>query len=90
MGCLLVIFGLITPRLILVILWIFTNYVGRAIDSALWSILGFLFLPTTTLMYAVAKNSFDGLEGWGLVIFILGILVDFGIIGGGARAGRRG
>jgi hypothetical protein len=90
MGCLLVIFGLLTPRLILVILWIFTSYVGRAIDSALWSILGFLFLPTTTLMYAVAQNSFDGLEGWGLVIFILGILVDFGIIGGGARAGRRG
>jgi hypothetical protein len=90
MGCLLVIFGLITPRLILVILWIFTSYVGRAIDSALWSILGFIFLPTTTLMYSVAQNSFDGLEGWGLVIFILGILVDFGIIGGGARAGRRG
>jgi hypothetical protein len=88
MGCLLAILGLITPRLILIVLWIFTGYVGRAIDSALWSVLGFIFLPTTTLMYAVAQNSFDGLEGWGLVVFVLGILFDFGVLGGGARFGR--
>jgi len=90
MGCLLAILGLITPRIVILILWIFSDYVGRAIDSALWSILGFLFLPTTTLMYAVAQNSFDGLEGWGLVLFVLGVVVDFGLIGGGARARRRG
>jgi hypothetical protein len=90
MGCLLAILGLITPRLIIVILWIFTGYIGQAYDSWIWPVLGFFFLPTTTLMYAVALNSFDGLEGWGLVLFILGVLVDFGIIGGGARAGRRG
>jgi hypothetical protein len=88
MDCLLAILGLITPRLILIVLWIFTGYVGRAIDSALWSVLGFIFLPTTTLMYAVAQNSFDGLEGWGLVVFVLGILFDFGVLGGGARFGR--
>jgi hypothetical protein len=88
MGCLLAILGLITPRLILIVLWIFTGYVGRAIDSALWSVLGFIFLPTTTLMYAVAQNSFDGLEGWGLVVFVLGILFDFGVLWGGARFGR--
>ena len=90
MGCLLAILGLITPRIIILILWIFNDYIGRAIDSALWSILGFVFLPTTTLMYAVARNSFDGLEGWGLVLFVLGVVVDFGLIGGGARARRRG
>ena len=89
MGCLLAILGLITPRIVILILWIFSDYVGRAIDSALWSILGFLFLPTTTLMYAVAQNSFDGLEGWGLVLFVLGVVVDFGLIGGGAQARRR-
>lgn len=88
MGCLLAILGLITPRLIIVVLWIFTGYMGRAIDSALWAILGFVFLPTTTLMYAVA-HSFGGLEGWGLVLFVLGVLADFGVIGAGARA-RRG
>ena len=89
MGCLLAILGLITPRIIILILWIFSSYIGRAIDSALWSILGFVFLPTTTLMYAVAQNSFDGLEGWGLVLFVLGVVVDFGLIGGGSRARRR-
>lgn len=83
------ILGLITPRVIIVVLWIFTSYLGRAFESVIWPVLGFFFLPTTTLMYAVAENSFDGLRGWGLFIFVLGVLADFGIIGGGARAGRR-
>ena len=37
------------------------------------------------LAYAVAKNSLHGLKGWGLVVFVLGIMVDFGLLGGGAR-----
>lgn len=89
MGCLLAVLGLITPRFIILILWIFSDYLSRAIDGALWSVLGFIVLPTTTLMYAVAQNSFGGLEGWGLFLFVLGILVDFGVIGGGARSVRR-
>jgi hypothetical protein len=89
MGCLLAILGLLTPRVIILILWIFSSYLGRAFESVIWPVLGFFFLPTTTLMWAVAQNSFDGLQGWGLFIFVLGVLVDFGSIGGGARAGRR-
>jgi hypothetical protein len=89
MGCLLAILGLLTPRVIILILWIFSSYLGRAFESVIWPVLGFFFLPTTTLMWAVAQNSFDGLQGWGLFIFGLGVLVDFGSIGGGARAGRR-
>jgi hypothetical protein len=88
MGCLLVILGLITPRIIILILWIFTGYMAEGFESGLWPTLGFFFLPTTTLMYAVAQNEFNGLEGWGLVVFVLGILIDFGIIGGGSRARR--
>jgi hypothetical protein len=89
MGCLIALFGLITPRVVMVILWLFTNYLSRAFDSFIWPLLGFIFLPTTTLAYAVAQNSFNGLKGVGLLIFVLGILIDFGLLGGGARSRRR-
>jgi hypothetical protein len=88
MGCLLAIVGLITPRVVLAILWIFTDYLSRAFETFLWPLLGFFFLPTTTLAYAVATNSLGGFEGWGLVVLILGVLLDFGVLGGGARARR--
>jgi hypothetical protein len=88
MGCLLAIIGLITPRLVLAVLWVFTNYLSRAFETFVWPLLGFFFLPTTTLAYAVANNSLDGFEGRGLAVLILGVLLDFGLLGGGARARR--
>lgn len=89
MGCLIALLGLITPRVVMVVLWLFTNYLSRAFETFIWPLLGFFFLPTTTLAYAVAQNSFNGLRGIGLVIFVLGILIDFGLLGGGARSRRR-
>ena len=89
MGCLIALLGLITPRVVMVVLWLFTNYLSRAFETFIWPLLGFIFLPTTTLAYAVAQNEFRGLRGIGLVIFVLGILIDFGLLGGGAKSRRR-
>jgi len=90
MGCLLMLFSLITPRLIMVVLWLFTDYLSRAFGSFFWPFLGFLFLPTTTMAYAVAENAYHGVHGWGLAIVIAGVVIDFGLLGGGGRAlGRR-
>ena len=53
-------------------------------------LLGFFFLPTTTVAYAVAQNEFDGVHGWGLAVMIAGVVIDFGLLGGGGRAiGKR-
>jgi hypothetical protein len=85
---LLAILGLLTPRLIMVVLWLFTDYLSRAFDGSwLLPLLGFFLLPTTTLTYAIAENSMDGLRGLGLVIVILGLLVDLGILGGSRGRG---
>jgi hypothetical protein len=46
-------------------------------------LLGFFFLPTTTLTYAVAENEVGGMRGWGLALVIFGALLDLGIWGGG-------
>jgi hypothetical protein len=82
-GCLGFIFGLATPRVVMVILWIFTDYLGRAYDGIILPLLGFFFLPTTTLTYAIAENETGGLRGWGLVLVIVGVLFDLGIWGSG-------
>ena len=55
------------------------------IDTFVIPFLGFLFLPWTTLAYAVAQNSFGGLHDIGLLLVILGVLADVGVFGGGAR-----
>lgn len=90
MGCLVVLFSLVTPRLVMVVLWIFTDYLGRAFHTFWWPFLGFLFLPTTTMAYAVAQNEFQGIRGWGLAVLIVGVLIDFALLGGGGRGiGRR-
>jgi len=88
-GCLLIVLGLISARLVLFCLWLFTNYLSTAFHSWFWPTLGFFFLPMTTLAYAVAENEFHGFDGIGLVILLVGFAIDLGLLGGGARARRR-
>ena len=88
MCCVLALLAFLGPRLVLFLLWLFTNYLSRAFDTLLWPLLGFLFLPWTTIAWAIAQNELGGLNGLGLLVVILGVLADVGVLGGGAR-GRR-
>ena len=85
MCCLLVAVAFVGPRFALFLLFLFTEYLTRAFDTFVIPFLGFLFLPWTTLAYAVAQNSFGGLHDFGLLLVILGVLADIGVFGGGAR-----
>ena len=89
MGCLFALVALITPRFILFILWLFTDYLNAAFSSGWWGILGFLFLPTTTIAYAIAQNEFTtatgGIEAAGIGVIVLGIVIDLGMLGGSGR-----
>jgi hypothetical protein len=88
MCCLLVLLAFVGPRLAIVLLWLFTNYLARAFDGLLLPLLGFLFLPWTTIAWAIAQNELGGASGIGLLVIALGVLGDIGVLGGGAR-GRR-
>ncbi len=89
MCCVLAILAFFGPRLALFLLAVFTTYLNRAFDTFLIPFLGFLFLPWTTIAYAIAQNELGGLNGIGLLVVILGVLADIGVLGGGARQ-RRG
>jgi hypothetical protein len=86
MGCFLAIGALFVPRFVIFLLWLFSDYMSRAFDTWLWPTIGFFFLPTTTLAYAVAQNEFNGFGGIGLVILLVGFAIDVGLLGGGARS----
>lgn len=89
MNCLVGCLAFFAPRLTIVVLQLTTGYVLRAYTTLLWPFLGFLFLPTTTLAYAWAKNSGGTVEGFRLVIVVLAVLIDLGLIGKG-RSSLRG
>ena len=85
-GCL----ALAAPRVTLVLVAVFSNYIGRAYHSALWPFVGFLFMPLTTLAYAWAINSHGSVDGGYLAVVVVAVLIDLGIIGGSAKNRYRG
>jgi hypothetical protein len=84
--CLALVLALVSPRLALVAVWLFSGILGRAFDSVLVPIIGFVLLPWTTLAYAVmwdvGTHAVTGFE-W----FIVGIalLADLSSHRGTAR-----
>jgi hypothetical protein len=84
--CLVVLLALISPRLALFGMWVFSDILGRAYDSWIVPLIGFFVLPWTTLAYAgmwsAGSNRVSGFE-W----FIVGLafVVDVGSYAGSAR-----
>ena len=83
MPCLLLILFLAFPRIALLLLFIFSNYLQRAYHGLILPLLGFLFLPLTTLAYAWMVNTGLPTTGVNLVILIIAVVIDLGGIGGG-------
>jgi hypothetical protein len=89
MPCLIGLLALITPRIVLLVVALFTGYLGRAYDTLLWPVLGFFFMPLTTLAYAFAINEGGAVQGYYFFIVLLAALIDLGVIGGASRRRRR-
>lgn len=83
MGCLIVILLLVFPRIALALLFFTTNYLQHAYHNLLVPLLGFIFLPLTTLVYAWMFNNNMPIAGINLVILIIAVVVDVGGLSGG-------
>jgi hypothetical protein len=68
--------AILGPRFVLAFWWIFGNKVDAAFDSAIWPLLGLVFLPWTTLAYVIAWQP-GGINGnWDVLLIVLGVTMD--------------
>lgn len=87
MPCALAAVAFFFPRLVILLLALFSTYIGEAYKTAVWPVLGFFFVPYTTLTYAWAWHHGHGsVNGFGLFMVIVAVLVDLGTYGGGGKA----
>lgn len=89
MPCLLALMAYFFPRLVIVLLFIFSRYLHNAYDTVLWPVLGFVFMPLTTLAYALAINANGSVTGFYAVILVVAVLLDLGTHGTGPMAKRK-
>ncbi len=89
MACLLLLLVLGFPRVVLVLMFLLSNYLERAYHGLIIPVLGFIFLPLTTIVYAWLVNSHLPLNGVYLLILILAVVIDVGGLGGGEWHRRR-
>lgn len=87
-GCL----ALAFPRLALFLVWLLGgDYLARAYEHWIWPVLGFCFLPLTTLTFAFANNSVGPageVTAFGWLLIGLAVLADLGVASSG-RFGKR-
>ena len=86
MGCLLVLLAFLSPRLALFAIFLFSDLLSRAFDSAFVPFLGFFLLPWATLAYAVMWSSADRVVGFEWFIVVLAFFLDLGSYASRKRA----
>lgn len=89
MPCLLVVLVLMFPRVILLLMFFLSNYLWRAYHGYLIPLLGFIFLPITTIVYAWMVNNGYSISGINALYLIIAVLLDAGSHGAGWRSRNR-
>jgi hypothetical protein len=86
--CLLIVLGLLGPRIGLAAWWIFGDKVDIAFDTWVWPFLGLIFLPWTTIMYVAAWSPIGGVSGAEWLLVALGFVLDIVSYSSRAMQGR--
>jgi hypothetical protein len=89
MPCLVVLLIAAFPRVVLVLMWLFSNVLDRAYHGLVIPLLGFFFLPITTIVYAWMVTNGLPLQGVNIFLLVIAVLLDAGSHGGGAGYYRR-
>ena len=86
MCCLVLLLGFVGPRTALAYMYLI-NYLS-VFQTSLWPLLGFLFMPLTTIAYALALHN-GGLNNFWTIVIVIAAIFDLGVTGGSERE-RRG
>jgi len=79
MGCLLPLVSIFVPRLVMFFIFLLTNWFSQAYHTIIWPVLGFLFMPYTTLAYmATMLCNNHHVDGSWMVLIIVAVVVDLG------------
>jgi hypothetical protein len=89
MGCIFALVAAFSARFALFLVWLFTDRLTIAFRSGWEGVIGFIFLPYTTLFYALVYAPTKGVDAFGWIIVACGVLLDIGSHLFGSRAGRR-
>jgi len=87
-GCLIVLMAGVSPRFVMAFLWIFTDRLSIAFNSFFMGFAGFLLMPFTSVLYAMAYSPVTEVQGFGWVLVGFGVLLDFGAWGASGREAR--
>ena len=78
--------ALFMPRLVVAILFFFTQWFAGIFHSLLWLVLGFIFLPTTVLWYSAVHHWFSGQwTVWSIAGLVIAVLIDLSPTGARRR-----
>lgn len=86
MGLILGILGLLFPRVLIIVLWLFTNWFRPAFDNIIYLLLGLIFVPLSTLWYSIVIQFFGG--QW-TIVPIIGMVIAIVVDLGGLRSSRK-
>lgn len=86
MPCLLVLLAAAAPRLLVILLWLFSTWFQGVFPSALVPIIGFIFLPTSLLWYTAVQHWYGGQWSfWPVAVMVLAVMIDLSPAGGRRR-----
>lgn len=88
MPCIFALLAVAFPRVIIILLWLFSNFFTGLYHGIIIPVLGFLFLPLTFLAYSYFLRLHTPMNLTQLVVLAIAVILDLGLIGGGAW-GRR-
>ena len=82
MGCIFIAIALALPRIMMVFAFLLTDWFGRGFETQVWPILGFVFMPYTTLAYlaAMLNNNHALSGGWRSLLSLLLLTLVIGVV----------
>jgi len=84
MGCVVFVLAMLAPRITMVFILLLTDWFQRAYETLLFPLLGFFFMPYTTLVYMGGRLR-GGIRGLWLALLVVAVVVDLMHWAGGGR-----